>query len=112
MIILIFATFVYTSLVFFRHCKKLFRGFQLYIVKTGKTATKVQKLNTRLSSNTDSAVRYAQAQGTKYSFLRAIREVAPLVAPEMELFLEKHGQYIKKIVIKLIFVQLRLEDYV
>ena len=30
---------------------------------------------------------------TKDSFLRALREVAP----EMELFLENHGQYIKKL---------------
>ena len=37
----------------------------------------------------------------KDSFLRALREVAP----EMELFLENHGQYIYKIVIKLIFIQ-------
>ena len=31
--------------------------------------------------------------GTKDSFLRALREVAP----EMELFLENNGQYIKKL---------------
>ena len=37
----------------------------------------------------------------KVSFLRALREVAP----EMELFLENHGQYLKKNVIKLIYVQ-------
>ena len=52
-----------------------------------------------MNSNTDSTVRYAQ--GTKDSFLRALREVAP----EMELFLENHGQYIKKFVIKLIYIQ-------
>ena len=34
-------------------------------------------------------------------FLRALREVAP----EMELFLENHGQYIKIFVIKLIYIQ-------
>ena len=54
----------------------------------------------------------------KDSFLRALREVAP----EMELFLENHGQYIKKFVIKLIYIQsctfrhftkkLYLEEYV
>ena len=38
---------------------------------------------------------------TKDSFLRALREVAP----EMELFLENHWQFMKKIVIKLINVQ-------
>ena len=38
---------------------------------------------------------------TKDSFLRALREVAS----EMELFLENHGQYIKKIAIKLIYIQ-------
>ena len=53
----------------------------------------------------------------KDSFLRALREVAP----EMELFLENHGQY-KTIVIKLIYIQsctfrqftknLYLEEYV
>ena len=37
----------------------------------------------------------------KDSFLRALREVAP----EMELFLENHGQYIKNFVIKLIYIQ-------
>ena len=37
----------------------------------------------------------------KDSFLRALREVAP----EMELFLENHGQYVKKFVIKLIFIE-------
>ena len=37
----------------------------------------------------------------KDSFLRALREVAH----EMELFLENHWQYIKKIVIKLIYIQ-------
>ena len=52
------------------------------------------------------------------SFLRALREDAP----EMELFLENHGQYMKKIVIKLINIQsctfrhftkkLYLEEYV
>ena len=40
---------------------------------------------------------------TKDSFLRALREVAP----EMELFLENNGQYIKKFVIKLIYIQIR-----
>ena len=35
-------------------------------------------------------------RSAKDSFLRALREVAP----EMELFLENHGQYIKKFVIK------------
>ena len=34
---------------------------------------------------------------SKDSFLRALREVAP----EMELFLENHGQYMKNFVIKL-----------
>ena len=38
---------------------------------------------------------------TKDSFLRALREVAP----EMELFLENHGQYMKNFVIKLIYIQ-------
>ena len=57
-------------------------------------------------------------EAAKDSFLRALREVAP----EMELFLENHGQYIKKIVIKLIYIQsctfrhftkkLYLEEYV
>ena len=37
----------------------------------------------------------------KDSFLRALREVTP----EMELFLENHGQYIKHFVIKLIYIQ-------
>ena len=37
----------------------------------------------------------------KVSLLRALREVAP----EIELFLEKLGQYIKNFVIKLIFMQ-------
>ena len=37
----------------------------------------------------------------KDSFLRALREVAP----EMELFLENLGQYIKKFVIKLSYIQ-------
>ena len=58
--------------------------------------------------------------GTKYSFLRALREVAP----EMELFLENYGQYIKKFVTKtkLFYIQsctfphftkkLYLEEYV
>ena len=36
----------------------------------------------------------------KDSFLRALREVVP----ETELFLGNHGQYIKKIVIKLIYI--------
>ena len=55
---------------------------------------------------------------TKDSFLRALGEVAP----EMELFLENHGQYVKNFVIKLIFIQsctfrhftkkLYLEEYV
>ena len=55
---------------------------------------------------------------SKDSFLRALREVAP----EMELFLENHGQYIKIFVIKLIYIQsctfrhftkkLYLEEYV
>ena len=54
----------------------------------------------------------------KDSFLRVLREVAP----EMELFLENHGQYIKILVIKLIYIQsctfrhftkkLYLEEYV
>ena len=38
---------------------------------------------------------------SKDSFLRALREVVP----EMELFLENHGQYIKKFVIKLLYTQ-------
>ena len=38
---------------------------------------------------------------TKDSFLRALREVAP----EMELFLENHGQYIKNFVITLIYIK-------
>ena len=38
---------------------------------------------------------------SKDSFLRALREIAP----EMELFLENHGQYIKNFVIKLIYIQ-------
>ena len=38
---------------------------------------------------------------SKDSFLRALREFAP----EMELFLENHGQYIKNFVIKLIHMQ-------
>ena len=37
----------------------------------------------------------------KNCFLRALREVAP----EMELFMENHGQYIKNFVIKLIYLQ-------
>ena len=37
----------------------------------------------------------------KDSFLRALREVVP----EMELFLENHGQYIEKFVVKLIYIQ-------
>ena len=37
----------------------------------------------------------------KVSFLRALREVAP----EIELFLENHGHYMKNFVIKLIFIQ-------
>ena len=37
----------------------------------------------------------------KDSFLRALREVAP----EMEFFLENHGQYIKNFVIKLTYIQ-------
>ena len=37
----------------------------------------------------------------KDSFLIALREVAP----EMELFLENHGQYIKNFVIKLIYIK-------
>ena len=55
---------------------------------------------------------------TKDSFLRALREVAP----EMELFRENHGQYIKNFVIKSIHIQnctfrhftkkLYLEEYV
>ena len=55
---------------------------------------------------------------TKDSFPRALREVAP----EMELFLENHGQCIKKFVTKLIYIQsctfrhfrkkLYLEEYV
>jgi len=40
-------------------------------------------------------------QRSKDSFLRALREVAP----EMELFLKNHRQYIKKILIKLIYIQ-------
>ena len=42
-----------------------------------------------------------QAEVSKDSFQRASREVAP----EMELFLENHGQYIKIFVIKLIYIQ-------
>ena len=38
---------------------------------------------------------------SKDSFLRALREVAP----EMELFLGDHGQYIKFFLIKLIYIQ-------
>ena len=59
-----------------------------------------------------------RAAPAKDSFLRALREVAP----EMELFLENHGQYIKNFVIKLIYIQsctfrhftkkLYLEEYV
>ena len=55
---------------------------------------------------------------TKDSFLRALREVAP----EMELFLENHGQFMKTFVIKLNCIQsctfhhftkkLYLEEYV
>ena len=51
-------------------------------------------------------------------FLRALREVAP----EIEIFLENHGQYVKNFVIKLIYIQsctfphftkkLHLEEYV
>ena len=62
--------------------------------------------------------RFFNATETKDSFLRALREVAP----EMELFLENHGQYVKNFVIKLIFIQsctfrhftkkLYLEEYV
>ena len=43
-----------------------------------------------------------KVRSTKDPFLRALREVAT----EMELFLENHGQYIKKFVIKLIYVQI------
>ena len=56
--------------------------------------------------------------GNKDSFLRALREVVP----EIELFMENHGQYIKKFAIKLIYIQsctirhftkkLYLEEYV
>ena len=56
---------------------------------------------------------------TKESFQRALREVAP----EMELFMENHGKYVKKFVIKLIYIvqsctcrhftkKLYLEEYV
>ena len=38
---------------------------------------------------------------TKDSFLRALREVAP----EMELFLKNHWQYMKNFVIELIYTQ-------
>ena len=42
-----------------------------------------------------------QYKCTKDSFLRALREVAP----EMELFLENHGQHMKIFVIELIYIQ-------
>ena len=42
-----------------------------------------------------------KGDSVKDSFLRALREVAP----EMELILENHGQYIKNFVIKLIYKQ-------
>ena len=42
-----------------------------------------------------------QTNGAKDSFLRALKEVAP----EMELFLENHGQYMKNFVIKLNSIQ-------
>ena len=41
------------------------------------------------------------SQTAKDSYLRALREVAP----EMELFLENHGQYMKTFVIELIYIQ-------
>ena len=42
-----------------------------------------------------------KGQSIKDTFLRGLREVAP----EMELFLENHGQSIKKSMIKLIYIQ-------
>ena len=44
---------------------------------------------------------FSKEGSRKDSFLRALREVAP----EMELFLENHWQFMKKIVIKLINIQ-------
>ena len=46
-------------------------------------------------------------EGIKDSFLRAVREVAP----EMELFLENHGQCIKKFVIKLIYATYKVVHF-
>ena len=46
---------------------------------------------------------FVPACTSKDSFIRALREVVP----EMELFLENHGQFIK-IVIKLIYVHMKL----
>ena len=50
--------------------------------------------------NIDNTI-YKNKPNTKDSFLKALREVAP----EMELFLENHGKYIKNFVIKLIYIQ-------
>ena len=44
---------------------------------------------------------FIYSKDPKDSFLKALREVVP----EMELFLENHGQYIKIFLIKLIFIQ-------
>ena len=65
-----------------------------------------------------SASRLYELGPIKDSFLRALREVAP----EMELFLENHGNYIIYFAIKLIYIQsctfrhftqkLYLEEYV
>ena len=56
--------------------------------------TFIEKLDPRI---TKAGHNIGQNIESKDSFLRALREVAP----EMELFLENHGQYIRNFLIKL-----------